>query len=56
MPLLPPHCAQQMPEWADRVANPGYYMLWVLDGDVPCQEAAWIQLTSPKKRRRRAAA
>lgn len=35
----------QLPTAADRVANPGYYMLWVLDGDVPCAEAAWIKLT-----------
>jgi hypothetical protein len=34
----------QMPPAAARVANPGYYMLWILDGDVPCKEASWIWL------------
>jgi hypothetical protein len=34
----------KMPQRAARVANPGYYMLWLLDGDVPCKEASWIWL------------
>lgn len=34
----------EMPPWGARVANPGWYMLWLLDGDVPVKEAAWIQL------------
>lgn len=33
------------PKASDRVANPGWYMLWILAGDVPCKEAAWVQLT-----------
>ena len=36
----------QMPEWSDRVANPGYYMLWLLEGDAPSKEAAWIKLAA----------
>ena len=36
----------QMPERSDRVANPGYYMLWLLEGDVPSNEAAWIKLSA----------
>lgn len=34
----------EMPPRGARVANPGHYMLWLLDGDVPVKEAAWIQL------------
>lgn len=35
----------EMPPAKARVANPGYHMLWILDGDVPCKEAAWIKLS-----------
>ncbi|KAI8472424.1 MAG: hypothetical protein J3K34DRAFT_414131 [Monoraphidium minutum] len=34
----------EMPPEEARVANPGYYMLWLLDGDVPVKEARWIKL------------
>jgi hypothetical protein len=33
-----------MPEASARVAPAGYYMLWLLEGDVPVKEAAWIKL------------
>jgi len=33
-----------LPSGAGRVALPGWYMLWVLEGDVPAKEAVWIQL------------
>lgn len=36
-----------MPSWSDRVLNPGYYMLWVVDEKrAPAKEARWIQLTA----------
>lgn len=34
----------EMPSFQSRAANPGSYMLWILDGDVPCKEASWIKL------------
>ncbi|GBF98436.1 hypothetical protein Rsub_11081 [Raphidocelis subcapitata] len=34
----------EMPPQYARVANPGWYMLWIMDGDVPCKEATWIKL------------
>ncbi len=34
----------QMPDFGARVAMPGYYMLWIMDGDAPCKEARWIKL------------
>ena len=36
----------EMPAAGARVANPGYYMLWLLEGDVPSKEAAWIKLSA----------
>jgi hypothetical protein len=33
-----------LPPLSARVALPGYYMLWLLEGDVPVKEAAWIKL------------
>jgi hypothetical protein len=35
----------QLPAFADRVANPGWYMLWIVDEDkVPAKEAKWVKL------------
>lgn len=34
----------ELPTAQARVAVPGYYMLWIMSGDVPCKEAAWIKL------------
>jgi len=34
----------ELPTAQARVANPGYYMLWILAGDVPAKEAIWIKL------------
>jgi hypothetical protein len=35
-----------LPSAAARVANPGYYMLWVVDEDkVPAKEAKWVKLS-----------
>ena len=42
--VTPTSVTVEMPPAAARVANPGWYMLWLLDGDVPAKEAAWIQL------------
>jgi hypothetical protein len=36
----------RLPEARARVALPGYYMLWVLEGDVPAKEAVWIKVTA----------
>jgi hypothetical protein len=36
----------EMPKKIDRVLNPGPYMLWVVDGDLPAKEARWITLKS----------
>lgn len=35
----------EMPPSSGVVAPPGYYMLWLLNDDLPCTQAAWIQLT-----------
>jgi hypothetical protein len=42
--ITPNSVTVEMPPQAARVANPGYYMLWLLDGDVPAKEAAWFKL------------
>jgi hypothetical protein len=42
--VTPGSVTVEMPPWAARVANPGHYMLWLLDGDVPSKEAQWIKL------------
>jgi hypothetical protein len=35
----------QLPLMSDRVLNPGYQMLWIVDDQkVPCKEAKWIKL------------
>ncbi len=34
----------QMPPTSGVVAPPGWYMLWVLNGDLPCVQASWVQL------------
>lgn len=35
----------QLPSFKDRVLNPGYYMLWIVDEDnVPAKEAKWVKL------------
>jgi hypothetical protein len=35
----------QLPSFKDRVLNPGWYMLWIVDEDnVPAKEAKWIKL------------
>jgi hypothetical protein len=35
----------QLPSFSDRVLNPGYYMLWIVDEDnAPAKEAKWIKL------------
>lgn len=36
----------ELPSKAARVANPGYYMLWVVSGDAPAREARWIKLAA----------
>jgi hypothetical protein len=36
----------ELPPKAARVANPGFYMLWILAGDVPCKEASWIKIAA----------
>jgi hypothetical protein len=33
-----------LPTAASRVALPGHYMLWLLEGDTPVKEAAWIRV------------
>jgi hypothetical protein len=33
-----------MPNKNDRVLNPGPYMLWVVDNELPAKEAKWITL------------
>lgn len=36
----------QLPSFGDRVANPGWYMLWIVDENkVPAKEAKWIRLS-----------
>ncbi len=35
----------EMPPSSGVVAPPGFYMLWLLNGDLPCTQASWIQLT-----------
>jgi hypothetical protein len=35
----------QLPSFSDRVLNPGYYMLWIVDeNDAPAKEAKWVKL------------
>lgn len=35
----------QLPAFSDRVLNPGYYMLWIVDEDnAPAKEAKWVKL------------
>lgn len=35
----------QLPSFGDRVLNPGYHMLWIVDEDnVPAKEAKWVKL------------
>lgn len=36
----------QLPSEAARLANPGYYMLWVVSDDAPAREARWIKLAA----------
>lgn len=40
----PKYVTVQFPTSSDRVLNPGYYMLWINDADIPCKEAKWIKL------------
>ncbi|KIZ03620.1 glyoxal or galactose oxidase [Monoraphidium neglectum] len=42
--VTPDSITVELPSLKSRVANPGYYMLWILEGDVPAKEARWIKL------------
>lgn len=42
--VTPSSVTVEMPKAEDRVVNPGWFMLWIMEGDVPCKEAQWIQL------------
>ncbi len=42
---VPGRVVVRMPPSSGVVAGPGPYMLWLMNGDLPCVQATWISLT-----------